>query len=648
MDNPDNRPADSERGDSNEPEAYDGSVPQQQSSSANEPSFETGSVAAGTPMPDAHQPQQYPGFPEQYPDQRYPGQPQYPSFSPQNPDQHYVDQQYSGQQYPDLPYSDVPYPVQQYAGSPQEQYPTQEYAGQQQNPGQYQEPTFAGQHDQNATPETAQYETGQYETGQYATGQHETGQHENAQFQDQQYASPVTTQPGTSRAPAAAKTRRPRTDANGVAYGVGRFSVREVVVIILAGLVFIASFLPFIGGIYADLFGYSSLWAPAPWLAIPGTLLLAAAGTLIVIRRLRPDLRLRVGSLSVDQFASVAAVSTAGFYVGALFLLLGFSAWFGSGSFGGGALSDRLDVFQPGAGLILGLLFSLASIVPTVCARFIPVFAEDFSARPEIAAHPAARNAVPVPVRPRPVRPETVPQPEVHQYGREHSGSVQLTPADTRPEDFAAYRRSGWSPESTRATVDAEQQSVVFEGSSEAETASEAGMNTLATPDFSSATSTGTVTGFETERGSGESVLGDEIDELHTGDEPAPVSAIRHVAEQESLADDSERELLGGSATVTDEPDVALDAVSTDPATASDPDTGSGSPATPAVVSTQPFWVYSRVTLPVVDEKTGEMVFDIGPGAWALAIVDRGSELVIRHDDGRVGVLRSLSGVMRG
>ena len=64
--------------------------------------------------------------------------------------------------------------------------------------------------------------------------------------------------------------------------------------------------------------------------------------------------------------------------------------------------------------------------------------------------------------------------------------------------------------------------------------------------------------------------------------------------------------------------------------------------------STQPFWVYSPVPRPVVDEETGSTVFEIGPTAWALAIVDRGTELVIRHDDGRIGVLRDLEGTTRG
>ena len=100
-------------------------------------------------------------------------------------------------------------------------------------------------------------------------------------------------------------------------YGVGPFTLREVVFLGASALVLLASFLPFLGGDYAEVFGYTSAWSPAPWLAIPAALVLAAAAALIAVRRLAPTRRLSVGSLSVDQFASAASVVTAGFYLGA-------------------------------------------------------------------------------------------------------------------------------------------------------------------------------------------------------------------------------------------------------------------------------------------------------------------------------------------
>ena len=479
-----------------------------------------------------------------------------------------------------------------------------------------------------------------YAQPQYQAQSNPTGTYPAGFGQPQQYGAP-------SAAPAQQKPRRSRVDAHGVPYGIGPFTLREAVFLALTVLVLISSFLPFLGGLYSDLFGYTSLWAPAPWLAIPGALLLTAAATLIVLRRLRPAQQLRVGSLSVDQFASAMAISTAAFYVGALFLVVGFPAWFGGSSFGGDTLGGG-EVIAPGPGLILGLIFSLASLVPTTFAPFTAPLKDDFARRTESVAHPLARDAAPVPRRPRPIRTVSGPGQEVHSYSAENTGSVQLTPADARPEDFAAYRRKSWSPEPVAAQDPAPADSSADLPEDEPETKSwdsreisESGLS------LSNAHPTANV--------------GDDIDEFHAGEEPAPVSAIRHVAEQEVLGEPETAAPQVGQTT-------PVRAAETAPAESAQPEPEHVQPehvepvlsvdssqapqpaavATPPVISTQPFWVYSPVPQPIVDERTGQTVFEIGPSAWALAIVDRGTELVIRHDDGRVGVLRQLSGIMRG
>lgn len=485
-----------------------------------------------------------------------------------------------------------------------------------------------------------------------------TGSYPAGFAQPQQYGAPTAV-------PAQPKPRRERADAHGVPYGVGPFTLREATFIVLAVLVLISSFLPFLGGIYSDLFGYTSLWAPAPWLTIPGALLLSAAAALIVIRRLRPAQPLRVGSLSVDQFASAMAITTAGFYVGALFLVVGFPAWFGGSSFGGDTLGGG-EVIAPGPGLILGLIFALASLVPTTFAPFTAPLKDDFARRAESTAHPVARDAPPVPRRPRPIRPDSGSRQEVHSYSAENTGSVQLTPADARPEDFAAYRRKSWSP-GPIATQDFAASDPV-----DVQAAENSQANSWDSRDTSDS-------GLPVTNGPVTANPGDDIDEFHTGDEPAPVSAIRHVAEQEVLGEpqtpdveaptspaagdvvveepvEFETELVGAEPADTEPAEtehVETEQVETEHVGAGlSPESQSGPQpaaiATPPVVSTQPFWVYSPVPLPIMDERTGETVFEIGPSAWALAIVDRGTELVIRHDDGRVGVLRQLSGIMRG
>ena len=470
-------------------------------------------------------------------------------------------------------------------------------------------PAPAGQPEPQQYPAQSDYQPQQYAAPSGFPQQQFNGQQQPTGGSPQAYAP-------QGSAPAQPKPRRPRFDENGAAYGVGPFTLRETIFVILAALVLISSFLPLIGGVYADLFGYTSLWAPAPWLAIPGALLLTAAAVLIVLRRLRPAQRLRVGSLSVDQFASAMAISTAGFYVGALFLLLGFSAWFGGNAFGRDA-----EVIAPGPGLILGLIFAVASLVPTTFAPFTAPLKDDFARREETPAHAIAREAVPVPRRPRPVRPEVAHGPEVHSYSQENTGSVQLTPADARPEDFAAYRRKSWAPEPFAAADDATADP--FAAGVEEEPQTEV-LDSREAPATSAAMPNETAVLFASTDDDGDD------DEPHFADEPAPVSAIRHVAEQETLGESDAT--AGASAPEVDEP-VA---------------TTSATDGTPPVVSTQPFWVYSPVPLAIVDETSGATVFEIGPSAWALAIVDRGSELVIRHDDGRVGVLRQLTGIMRG
>jgi hypothetical protein len=67
----------------------------------------------------------------------------------------------------------------------------------------------------------------------------------------------------------------------------------------------------------------------------------------------------------------------------------------------------------------------------------------------------------------------------------------------------------------------------------------------------------------------------------------------------------------------------------------------------PSPAATQAFWALAPVERDIVDEN-GVPLFRIGPTAWALVIEDRGDVYVVRHEDGRVGYLTDVSGVMRG
>jgi hypothetical protein len=414
---------------------------------------------------------------------------------------------------------------------------------------------------------------------------------------------------------------RPKTDPSGVPYGVGPFTLREAIFLGATALVLIASFLPFLSGEYADVFGYASAWAPAGWLIVPAALVLVAAAALIAVRRLTTVRRLSVGSLSVDQFASAASVVTAGFYLGALFLIAGFPTWFGGGS----------DILEPGAGVIVGLLFSLVAVAVTTLSPALPFFSPDFSRRQDVGSHPIARPASHVPRRPRAERPTPAPQQPVR--------SPDAPSPQAGPGEYAAYKRKG-SPQEA-AIVDAgpvaepadTTRALPTDGALPAEGVDEP--QTFA-PDFV-ATDVPAVDPRAVPAADPRAVpaaaphdAGDVDDERDddalagTSEQegPAPVSAFSHVSARTAAASADVSPASGDSGAVAEAPT--------------------------AVFSTQPFWVYSPVSRPVVDEVSGATVFEIGPSAWALAILDRGTELVIRHDDGRVGVLQNLEGITRG
>jgi hypothetical protein len=428
------------------------------------------------------------------------------------------------------------------------------------------------------------------------------------------------------------KDRKPRVDANGEPYGVGPFTLRETIVAGLAVLLLIASFLPLVGGAYAEYVGYSNLWGPVPWLAIPGALIFIAAAALLVLRRTVPSVRWRVGSLSVDQFASAAAISTAGFHLGAIFLMLGLGVWFGGSS----------DGFAPGAGPILGLLISLAAIVFTTFAHRIPPFSADFRGRPEMEAHPFARPAKSVPQRPQPERPAqptwdgaqahtAAPWPTSGPTGQgtEHDApqTAAWTQETSEPWPGTPAAASGHSgPETDQSNQDSARYGqsarpdprTVFEADAPAVQAPDPAPSSDAwsTPGSAEPTST---TAY------------DRIDESTIRRDQAVGGETPGTAAPEPVA-----QFAG-------EPSVSEPSVS-EPA-GDEPSTPSASgPASPFA----PYWVLAPESRTVVDMSSGSPLFDVGPTAWALAVGEHDGGLVIRADDGRVGVLRSVDNLTRG
>jgi hypothetical protein len=184
-------------------------------------------------------------------------------------------------------------------------------------------------------------------------------------------------------------------------YGIGPVTVRELSLVAVWLVAFIISFFPIFP---IDRFLGTSAVAPGisvwtigiEWVLTIG--LPTVAVFLLVLRRFSPDGIRRVGSLAIDQFASVA------FSVSAV-------VWFSmlwqdiAGSISGLGLSYSWVVW-------VEFFLMLAGVVLTVLAPFIPPFAEDFQGRTEVPAHRNARPVRAVTARPRPERPVAPPTAE--------------------------------------------------------------------------------------------------------------------------------------------------------------------------------------------------------------------------------------------
>lgn len=302
-------------------------------------------------------------------------------------------------------------------------------------------------------------------------------------------------------------------------YGVGPFSIREISLVGVWLVAFIVSFFSL------NLGAFQSVWTMGlMWILTIG--LPTVAVFLIVLRRLSPDGIRRVGSLGIDQFASVAFSVSAVLWIHFLWETV---AWANQPPFG---------VWVRSWVLWVELVLMLAGVALTVFAPIIPTFAEDFRGRREVVAHRLARPIQPVTQRPaREPRPAPAPAPAP-------APTLEVAPAPA--------------------------------------------------PEYTSA--------------------------------PEPIAETAPVGEAIATA--------GDAPTIDDGP--AADEAQVDSAASEQPD-----------ASHQAFWALVPVERDVVDDR-GAPLFRVGPTAWALVIEDRGETFVVRHDDGRVGFLHDVSGVLRG
>lgn len=384
-------------------------------------------------------------------------------------------------------------------------------------------------------------------------------------------------------------------------YGILGFTLRELLIVGVWLVGFIVSFFPFAGE--------ASIWATGiQWILPIGVPTVAVF--LIVLRRFSPEGIRRVGSLGIDQFASVAFSVAAVFWVTLLWSAV--AALIAFGAFG---------LVWSG---IVQLIASLALVVLTVFAPLIPGLKEDFHGRLVTLAHRNANPVRPVIARPRPEpaapveTPAAVPEdhvsaPEGQAPAAEEDATASGTPADhTETTAFPPAAEfdqelSGQHATDEVARLDlAEQVPLVA---------------------HASGGDTGTT-----------KVTSDEeyvptYSRRSRGEEPEIVSDTGSI---ESLLETAARFETGpGSQQDYDAEDDVDDA-----------DLDATNPREAAPVA-QPFWILAPSERDVHDER-GEPLFRIGPNAWALVIEDRGGAYVIRHDDGRIGYLHEISDITKG
>ena len=431
-----------------------------------------------------------------------------------------------------------------------------------------------------------------------------------------------------------------KIDPNAHQAVLGPFTVRDLAVFAGTLILFVASLLPLFGTRY-NLWNLNNLF----FLGL-GIILPLIASALFAARRLAPATKIRVGSLSIDQFASVVASFAVAFF----FL-----------SVAGGYVTS----------LLVGLIGSLVLFVATVLGRFVPYLSGDFKDRPEMPAHVVAREAA-VPAR-KPQAPKA-PKPETGAnqskagfkgagiFGGAGAGSSAVQPGSASPSPEPAKPepvRSAHAPATAAVPVAAA-------GTSNPGTAGAAaaaagvGAAAAASGAHGPAGSASTAPAREASERTPEVEAGPPTQaadvvrpapEVEAGPptqaadvvRPAPVpdaGETRHADIPAANAPEAAWEPPAATAVHQQVRSEQPIGATVDPA--SRHDETDGQPIHEA------FWFAVAQHRTAFDPRTGAPAFVIEPGGWVLALEDRGHEFLVQHTDGRLGVLRDLSNIERG
>ncbi|MDK1359981.1 hypothetical protein QNO00_06825 [Arthrobacter sp. zg-Y1219] len=434
--------------------------------------------------------------------------------------------------------------------------------------------------------------------------------------------------------PAPAENRPAGEDKTRTAV-LGPFGLRDLVVGGSVLLMLIGSLLPW--NVSFDL--QVTLWSPLTplfFLGIGIILPLLVAG-LFAARRMAPELKYRIGSLSVDQFGSVVGVLALAFF----FLQL---------------------VTEFTVGTLLTFIGALGLVAATTLAPHIPPFSREFDERAEMPAHVMARDAVRLRRRPAapaaPATPARTSEAGASVPADAEAASAESRPAESRP---AGSRFAGIGTKlaptglfGRKSDAGTPAPNGIPEGSAPA-----AGATAATTP------SSGNAVGSET--GSSETSGGET-----SGAEPArsESAAVRSApaAITEAAAPAPRRENAIAATTVNPvvpaqqsraaSPETSQSEVKrfeAEPATQASPlispsSSGDSISATREESENvvEAFWFAVGTPRQIVDERTGLPLFMFHPGDWELGLEDRGNEFLVQDKrTGRIGVLRDLSNIER-
>jgi hypothetical protein len=455
----------------------------------------------------------------------------------------------------------------------------------------------------------------------------------------------VTFQPPAAPEQPAAQAETATTEQGSPQRGVGPFTLRELILIVISALILLLSFFSTYDRGYVPIWTASLDWALA--VALP-----VAAGVLLLVRRVAPGSLTRVGSLSIDQFASVA------YSVAAV-------VW---GSIVGYGVSYMIEgaPFSITAVVWLQLLLTLGGVFFTVVAPFVPPFKDDFAGRAGSVAHPVARAARPIAPsqrhqaqgwqqpglygqqqygqqqygQPQYAQPQPYGQ---EQYGQQPYGQPQYAqqpygqPQYAQPQPYGQeqYGQQPYGqpqygqPQYGQPPYGEQSYGQQQYGQPQTDNPEQFGQEQYGQEQYGQQQSG--------QEGIGQEQYGQQPDEQQTY-EQQPYGQLPDDASSE---EDSTTPRVTESNGADDPEDVPTSVVPVQ----SEPATGCEDDAAPA--ASQAFWALAPDERDVVDAY-GTPLFRIGPTAWALVVEDRGDSFVVRHDDGRIGYLHDTSGITRG